>query len=84
MLRHLRNWQLVVSHFYDGRLFTLFRVGDEMRDKWYGRLMDFHFSKHLPRVFTGEATTKRYSVGLLNFMCRYGLIDNDPNDLAVR
>ena len=83
-LRHLRNWQQVVGHFYDGRLFTLFRVGDRMRQMWLGRLMDFHFAKHLPRVFTGEATTKRYSVGLLEFMCRYGLMDDDPADLAVR
>jgi len=84
VLRHLGNWQRVVGHFYDGRLFTLFRVGEYVRSTWLGKLMDFHFAKHMPRVFTGEATTRRYSVGLVEFMCRYGLIDNDPNDLAVR
>jgi len=84
VLRHLRNWRRVVSHFYDGRLFTLFRVGEVVRQTMLGKLMNFHFEKHLPRVFTGEATTKRYSVGLLDFMCRRGLIDNDPDALRVR
>jgi flavin-dependent dehydrogenase len=83
VLRHLRNWRRVVSHFYDGRLFTLFRVGEVVRQTMLGKLMNFHFEKHLPRVFTGEATTKRYSVGLLDFMCRRGLIDNDPDALRV-
>jgi flavin-dependent dehydrogenase len=84
VLRHLRNWQRVVGHFYDGRLFTLFRVGDQVRDTPLGWLMNAHFEKHLPRVFTGEATTRRYSVGLLDFMCRHGLMDSDPDDLRVR
>jgi hypothetical protein len=35
-------------------------------------------------VFTGEATTRRYSVGLMQFMCRHGLLDNDPAELAIR
>ena len=84
VLHHIRNWQRVVGHFYSGRLFTLFRVGEVVRETFLGGLMNFHFEKHLPRVFTGEATTRRYSVGLLDFMCRRGLVDNDPEDLAVR
>lgn len=82
--RHLANWQRVVGYFYDGRLFTLFQVGELMRKRLPGRLLDFHFRKHMPRVFTGEATTRRYSVGLLDFMVRYGLAGNDPQRLAVR
>jgi len=84
VLRHLHNWHRAVGHFYDGRLFTLFRVGNVMRETPPGRLMEPHFIKHLPRVFTGEATSGRYSVGLLNFMCEYGLARNDPAQLAVR
>ena len=84
VLHHLRNWRKVVGHFYDGRLFTLFRVGDEVRQTPMGRVMDIHFRKHLPRVFTGEATTRRYSVGLLNFMCQYGLMENDPEFFRVQ
>ena len=82
--RHIRSWQRIIDHFYSGRLFTLFRVGDAMRNGRLGRLMDPHFSKHLPRVFTGEATTKRYSVGLTDFMCKYALLDNDPAELRIR
>jgi flavin-dependent dehydrogenase len=83
VLRHLANWQRAVGHFYDGRLFTLFRVGSYVQDTFLGRLANPHFSTHVPRVFTGEATTRRYSVGLLNFMCERGLAGNDPSPLEV-
>jgi hypothetical protein len=55
-----------------------------MKQRPIGRLMDPHFSTHIPRVFTGEATHRRYSVGLLNFMCQYALANNDPAELQVR
>lgn len=84
VLRHLANWHSAVEKFYDGRLFTLFRVGNIMRETFFGRLMEPHFLKHMPRVFTGEATSRRYSIGLLNFMCNYGLARRDPSELAVR
>jgi len=84
VLRHLETWHRVVGYFYDGRLFTLFQVGEYMRTRPVGRLMDLHFRRHMPRVFTGEATTRRYSVVLLDFLVRYGLAGNDPRALAVR
>jgi flavin-dependent dehydrogenase len=84
VLRHLANWQRVAGYFYDGRLFTLLKVGELMRTRLPGRMLDFHFRKHMPRVFTGESTTRRYSVGLLDFMTRHGLAGNDPQQLAVR
>jgi hypothetical protein len=82
--RHLRVWQNIVDHFYSGRLFTLFDVGEYVSRTLPGRLMDLHFRKHLPRVFTGERTTGGYSPWLLNFMCRYGLAGNDPSRYVVR
>ena len=81
---HLRNWHRTIDHFYNGRLFSLFKVGERVKETMLGRAMDFHFRKHLPRVFTGEATTKRYSVWLVDFMCRYGLMNTDPTELRVR
>ncbi len=83
-LRQLANWQRVVRYFYDGRLFTLFRIGEEMGSRWYARIMDFHFRKHMPRVVTGEATIHPYSMGLVDFMVKHALMDRDPRELAVR
>lgn len=82
--QHLKHWHMMIDQFYNGRLFTLFKVGNLIRGTLLGAIFDFHFRKHLPRVFTGEVTTKRYSVGLVNFMCKHGLMDHDPTDLAVR
>ena len=84
VLHHLANWQRVASYFYDGRLFTLLKLGDRKRDEFPWSLVDPHFRKHLPRVFTGESTTRRYSMGLLDFMVRFALTGSDPRPLAVR
>ena len=82
--KQLTNWQRVVRYFYDGRLFTLFSIGNELRERWFAKPMNFHFSKHFPRIVTGEATTHPYSIGLLDFMVRHALLDRDPADFAVR
>ena len=83
VLDHLTSWRQVVGYFYDGRLFTLLKVGEEARKTWFGRLIDPHLSTHFPRVFTGENTTNRYSLGLLSFMCRHSLGGRDPSQLQV-
>jgi len=81
--RHIRNWQRTVDHFYNGRLLTLFRVGELVHGTLLGRLIDPHMRKYLPRVFTGEGSAGRYSPALVDFMCRRGLLDLDPEELRV-
>jgi flavin-dependent dehydrogenase len=83
VIDHLRAWRRVVDSYYDGRLFTLFKVGNMVQHTPVGGLMNSHFQRHMPRIFTGEATTHRYSRSLLRFMCRYGLAGNDPSRLEV-
>jgi len=81
---HLRAWHRTTGHFYDGRLFTLFRVGQVVQTTPWGRIANFHFQKHVPRVITGEGSTNRYSVWLVDFMCRRALLENDPTELAIK
>ncbi len=81
---HLRGWHRTIEHFYDGRLFTLFRVGQVVQTTPWGRVANFHFQKHVPRVITGEGSTSRYSVWLVDFMCRRALLENDPTGLAIQ
>lgn len=83
VIRHLDAWQRVVEHWYSGRLFTLFRIGEVARTTSFGRMLGWHLQRHFPRIFTGEATRHPYSRNLLNFMAHYGLAGNDPADLAV-
>ncbi len=83
VLNHLASWRRVVGYYYDGRLLTLMKVGQEARKTRFGALLDPHFNTHFPRVFTGEGTTNRYSLGLLSFMCRYSLGDKDPAQLRI-
>lgn len=81
--RHIRAWQQTVDHFYNGRILTLFQVGERVRQQFWGRIMDIHLSKHLPRVFTGEGSAQWYSPALVNFMCERALYDNDPDLLRI-
>jgi len=82
-LRNLVAWQRVIGWFYDGRLLTLLKVGQYVRTTIPGRLVDFHFRKYMPRIFTGEDATNRYSLGLVEFMVNHGLARNDPTELRV-
>lgn len=84
VLRALTIWQRLVDYYYDGRLFTLFLVGEYVEQSLLGKLTSWHMKAHLPRIFTGEGTTSRYNVALLDFMIRYGLAGNDPRELEVR
>jgi hypothetical protein len=84
VLRHVSAWHRAVERFYDGRLLTLFQVGVEARRRVIGRLLNLHFSRHFPQLFTGDATLRRYSSWLLEFMCVHGLMRKDPEVLRVR
>ncbi|HXC50277.1 MAG TPA: NAD(P)/FAD-dependent oxidoreductase [Candidatus Limnocylindrales bacterium] len=83
MHRRFHAWRRVVDIFYNGRLLTLFKMGDHMRRTIPGRMMDWHFRKHMPRIFTGEGVTNAYSLGLLTFMAQHALWNNDPEMLRI-
>jgi flavin-dependent dehydrogenase len=82
-LRNLAVWQQIARRFYDGSLLTMFRVGQVVRHTRLGWMLDTHFRRHMPRIFTGENVTNRYSRGLVDFMCTYGLAGNDPREFEI-
>jgi flavin-dependent dehydrogenase len=84
VLQNLSVWQEMADHYYDGRLLTMFRVGEFVRHTLLGRLMEPHFRRYMPRIFSGQNVTHPYSRRLVLFMCRYGLAGNDPHELEVR
>jgi flavin-dependent dehydrogenase len=84
VIHHLKTWHEIVDYFYNGRLFTCFRVGEMLRDTLLVKLTFSHINKHLGRIFSGAASTSAYSVGLLRFAMKYGLKNEDPGKLAVR
>ena len=60
-----------------------FRVGEYVRETTLGKILNFHLSKYMPRIFTGEASRSRYSIELVSFMSEYGLSGNDPELLRI-
>jgi flavin-dependent dehydrogenase len=83
VVHHLETWNEIVSHFYDGRLFTFFKVGEMLRDTLLVKLTHSHISKHLGRIFSGAASSSRYSIGLLRFAMKYGMKNENPDDLRI-
>ena len=81
---NLTVWQRLVNYYYDGSLFTLFKIGEFKAGKYGWKLVNRHFGRHMPRVFTGEATRSRYSVGLVDFMVKWGTYGHDCAKLSVR
>ncbi len=84
VIHHLETWHEIVSYFYNGRLFTCFHVGQMLRDNLLVRLSFPHINKHMGRIFSGAASTSRYSMGLLRFAMKYGLKNEDPRALMIR
>ena len=84
VIHHLETWHEIASYYYNGRLFTCFKVGQMLRDTLLVKLTSAHIDKHLGRIFSGAASTSPYSVGLLRFAMKYGLKDENPDDLRIR
>ncbi len=80
---NLDCWRNVIARFYDGRLLTLFKLGEHVQKRLIGKLMGFHFRKHMPRIFTGDDVTHRYSTWLIEFMSTYGLYGHDPEEYRI-
>ena len=90
--KELRLWQKMVNSWYNGRLFTLFRVGQDMLKNPIGRAVEPHMSGQLIQIFTGGAIENFYSrnflqfaVGrLLDIMKWVGLNKRNHRDLVIR
>ncbi|MCG3149692.1 MAG: hypothetical protein PCFJNLEI_03157 [Verrucomicrobiae bacterium] len=65
--KHLRSWLQIVEYFYNGELFSCFRLGQEYRDTPPGKVIFPHMDKHMGRIFTGAAAMAPYSRWLLDF-----------------
>ena len=64
---HLHSWLQIVAYFYDGQLFSCFKVGQQYRNNLVGKAIFPHMDKHMGRIFTGAAATAPYSRWLLDF-----------------
>lgn len=91
-LFELQIWQKLVDTWYNGSLFTLFKVGQDRMDTAFGRFIGPHMQRHLTRIFSGEAVYKSYSRRFLNFVLgpmikwmKLGRLHNrKTSDLAIK
>ncbi len=81
---HLEAWFEIVSYYYNGRLMTSFKVGEGFKDGPVGRLTVPWITKHMSRIFSGAAATRKVSLNLLRVLVKYGLRDEDPEYYSVK
>ncbi len=85
-LAELYMWQRILDLWYDGRLASLFRLGKNRSHVIIGKMINYHISKHMGRIFTGEMNQSSYSRNLLWFVTDYGLngmVGRDPAKWAI-
>jgi len=82
----LAAWQELIDYFYDGRMFAMFKTGNDMNMKYPGKIsmiMQRHIEKNLAGMAGGEYTARAYSRNLLRFMGSYGIRGYEPKDYAI-
>jgi flavin-dependent dehydrogenase len=84
VIHHLKTWHEIVGYYYDGRMFTSFRVGEMMQKNLLVRACYPHINKHMGRIFTGIAGKAAYSMAMMRFLMKYSLSNEDPKKMAIR
>ncbi|MBL7792207.1 MAG: tryptophan 7-halogenase [Saprospiraceae bacterium] len=79
----LRSWQTIIDMWYEGTLFSLFRVGQKYKTTLLSRFLNPFITKHVTRIFTGEIRSGSFSHKVLHFMTRYGLYKQDTSALVI-
>lgn len=81
----LEAWQAIIRRFYDGSIMAAYATGMSIRERFPGRLsnmMQNHVNRHFAAMACGAYTEKRYSCGLMDFLCSHprGFV---PADYAI-
>lgn len=81
----LEAWQALIRRFYDGSIMAAYATGMSIRARFPGRLsglMQSHVQRHFAAMACGAFTEKRYSRGMMDFLCSHPR-GFDPADYAI-
>ncbi len=79
----LAGWQAIINMWYEGTLFTLYRVGQNYQQSLLARFLNPFITRHVTRIFTGEIRSGSFSHKLLKFMTTYGIYKQDTRPLVI-
>ena len=71
MLRKLSAWRYLIDSFYDGRIFSLFRLRDIYANSRWVSVITRRVDQQLALALSGVAPTNRRRLWLLNFLLTY-------------
>jgi flavin-dependent dehydrogenase len=79
----LKMWQGIITSWYNGKLFSLYRAGQKQKKNPVGRLIAPHVQKQLTRIFTGQAADDIYNRKFFGFITEFGRLMRNPKDLEI-
>ncbi len=79
----LKLWQMIIDGWYNGRLFNLYRVGQQYKNNPIGAGISRHFQQRLGRIFSGEAAGDGFGVKMINHLSSFGVLMKDPKDIEI-
>jgi len=83
----IRAWMELIEYYYNGRMFAMYHTGMAIERKYpvkATKLIHKHIETQIACMASGAYTLSRYSRGMVKFMSRHGVWNNDPADLAIR
>lgn len=81
--RELRLWQPVIDSWYDGKLFNLYRAGQQYKNNAIGARVGRRIQRRLARIFSGQAVENPINMRIFQGLTRAGALIRDPADLVV-
>lgn len=79
----LKLWQMIINDWYNGKLFNLYRVGQQYKNNPIGAGISRHFQQRLGRIFSGEAAGDGFGVKMVDYLSSFGVLMRDPKDIEI-
>jgi flavin-dependent dehydrogenase len=87
MRKLIKSWMALIEYFYDGRIFSMYKVGAYFEKKYPGKVSDaMHnfFNSKIACMASGATTTSLFGHCLLRFCSTPSGWMNSPAMMAIR
>lgn len=87
MRKQLRSWMEMISHYYSGRIFSMYHKGVSYGEKYpsdYCKAIQLHFDTMVACMACGATTSSLYGRGMLKLMSSRAVWGKEAPALAIR
>ncbi len=87
MRKELKSWMEMISHYYSGRIFSMYHKGVSYGEKYpsdYCRAIQLHFDSLVACMACGATTSSLYGRGMLKVMSSPAVWGREAKELAIK